>query len=98
MAKYEQLSLEERIKLDLLLKAGKSQRAVAAALGRAPSTISREVARNGRATNQYPAGYEPQRAEDRAQRRRRWDARFKLSRDAQLRAYVRQRLERGFSP
>jgi transposase, IS30 family len=95
---YAQLSFEERIKLDLMRKAGKSLRAIAAALGRSPSTISREVARNARATNQYAAGYEPQRAQDRAQRRRRWDARFKLSRDAQLRAHVRQRLEAGFSP
>src|SRR5919197_5240330 len=99
MAKtYEQLSLEERIRVNLLLKEGKSQRAIAGALGRSPSTISREVARNSRATNQYAAGYEPSRAEDRAQRRRHWDARFKLSRDPQLRAHVRQRLEAGFSP
>lgn len=99
MAKrYDQLSLEDRIKLDLMRKEGKSQRAIAAALGRSPSTISRELARNSRATNQYAAGYEAKRAEDRAQRRRRWDARFKLSRDPALRAHVRQRLEAGFSP
>lgn len=95
---YKQLSFEDRVKLDLMRKDGKSMRAIASALGRSASTISRELARNAQATKQYPAGYEPQRAEHRAQRRRRWDARFKLSRDPELRAYVRERLEAGFSP
>jgi IS30 family transposase len=99
MAKrYGQLTLEERIKLDLMRKEGKSNRAIAAALGRDPSTIGRELRRNSRATKQYPASYEPKRAEERAERRRRWDARFKLSRDLDLRAHVRGRLEAGFSP
>jgi IS30 family transposase len=95
---YTQLSFEDRVKVDLMRKEGKSMRAIATALGRSASTISRELARNSRATNQYPAGYEAQRAEARTHRRRRWDARFKLSRDPQLRAHVRQRLEAGFSP
>jgi len=99
MAKtYEQLSLADRIKLDLMFKEGKSMRVIAAALGRAPSTISRELRRNSRATNQRPAGYDPERAEHRAQRRRRWDARFKLARDPALYEHVRQRLEAGWSP
>lgn len=99
MAKgYKQLTLEERIKLDLMRKEGKSDRTIAAALGRNPSTISRELQRNSRPTKRHSAGYEPQRAEERAQRRRRWDARYKLSRDPELRAHVRGRLEAGFSP
>ena len=95
---YKQLTLEDRIKLDLMRKEGLSNRAIAAALGRDPSTIGRELRRNSKLTNQYPAGYEPKRADERAERRRRWDARYKLSRDPELRAYVRARLEVGFSP
>ena len=99
MAKgYKQLTLEERIKLDLMRKEGKRNAEIAAALGRSASTISRELRRNSRATKQQPEGYEPQRADERAERRRRWDARFKLSRDPDLRAQVRGRLEAGFSP
>jgi DNA-binding NarL/FixJ family response regulator len=41
------LSCEEREKLSRGLRAGESLRAVAARLGRAPSTISREVVANG---------------------------------------------------
>lgn len=99
MAKeYKQLTLEERIKIDLMRKEGKRNAEIAAALGRNPGTISRELRRNSRPTKQYAGGYEPQRAEERAQRRRHWDARFKLSRDPELRAHVRERLEAGFSP
>ena len=99
MAKtYKQFTLEERVRLDLMLKDGQSNAAIAKALGRSRSTIGREIGRNSRATNQYPAGYDPRRADERADRRRRWDARFKLSRDPALQAYVRERLEAGFSP
>jgi transposase, IS30 family len=41
------ISLEERIEIQLGVAAGKSFRAIAAELGRAPSTISREVAHHG---------------------------------------------------
>src|ERR1044072_133081 len=99
MAKtYKQFTLEERVRLDLMLKEGKSNGAIAVALGRNRSTIGREIRRNGQATNQYPAGYDPQRADERAARRRRWDARFKLSRNPTLRSHVRERLEAGWSP
>lgn len=99
MAKtYEQLTLDERIELYRMRKAGESIRKIAAALGRAPSTISRELARNSERTKVWSGGYEPARAEHLAQRRRRWDARFKLSRDDALRTHVRGRLESGWSP
>lgn len=41
------LSLAEREEISRGLAAGRSMRAVASALGRAPSTVSREIARNG---------------------------------------------------
>ena len=98
MAKtYKHLSLEERIELSRLHGAGRSLRSIAAALGREPSTISRELARNSEPTKAWSGGYEPVRAERLALRRRHWDARFKLSRDPALRTHVRRRLEAGWS-
>jgi IS30 family transposase len=95
---YSHLKLSERIELYRLHKAGQSMRSIAAALGRSVSTVSRELARNSESTKTWSAGYEPERAQDLTVRRRRWDARFKLARDAGLRAHVRARLETGLSP
>ena len=44
--KYEHLSYEERSTIALGLQQGMSVRAIARALGRSPSTISRESRRN----------------------------------------------------
>lgn len=99
MAKtYKQFSLTERIELYRMHREGRSMRAIAIALGRSPSTISRELERNSRKTKSWSGGYQPLRAEALRQRRRGWDARFKLARDAALRAHVRERLEAGWSP
>ena len=65
-AHYTQFTLEERCTLARLQAAGHSLRQIAAALGRAPSTVAREVTRNaGR-----PVGYAPAYAEQQAQARR----------------------------
>jgi len=99
MAKtYKQFSLSERIELYRMRKEGRSMRAIAAALGRSASTISRELERNSQPTKAWSQGYEPVRAEALRERRRRWDARFKLARDAKLRAHVRERLVAGWTP
>jgi len=99
MAKaYKQLTLTERFELDRGRSDGRSLRAIAAALGRSPSTLSRELRRNSETTKVWSGGYEPARANDLAERRRHWDARFKLSRDALLRAYVYDRLVDGWTP
>lgn len=95
---YSQLSLRERCEIGLLRREGLSKRAVAARLGRSTSTISRELERNSKLTKQWPGGYEPERAHGLAQRRRRWDARYKLARQPDLRAYVRDHLAMGRSP
>ena len=47
------LSQDERIEIADLRRAGLSIREIAAQLGRAPSTISRELRRNGRRDGQY---------------------------------------------
>ena len=95
---YQHLSLSERIELYRMHKAAYSLRAIAMALGRSASTISRELKRNSEPTKAWRDGYEPARAQAVSERRRRWDARFKLARDATLRAYVRERLLAGLSP
>jgi len=95
---YGQLSLEERVEIYRLHAGGKSQNEIASALDRAPSTISRELRRNSRPTKVWAGGYEPVRAQQLAERRRRWDGRFKLARQPDLRNRVGKRLAMGHSP
>jgi DNA-binding CsgD family transcriptional regulator len=61
------LTLAEREEISRAVVAGKSIRCVAASLGRAPSTVSREVRRNG-GLEGYRASQADQRAWDRARR------------------------------
>src|SRR6184192_1625886 len=95
---YGQLSLEERVEIYRLHASGKSQNEIASALDRAPSTISRELRRNSRPTKVWAGGYEPVRAQQLAERRRRWDGRFKLARQPDLRDCVGKSLAMGHSP
>ena len=95
---YGQLSLDERIEIYRLRASGKSMQGIALGLGRAVSTISREIRRNSLATKVWPGGYAPTRAQDLTERRRRWDGRFKLARQPDLRDLVRDRLAMGHSP
>lgn len=95
---YEQLHLLERIEIYRLYREGKSLRRIGMALGRSPSTISRELRRNAKVTKVWPGGYQPVRADWLAVRRRRWDGRFKLARQPDLCALVRDRLAMGWSP
>ena len=95
---YGQLSLKERIEIYRLHAGGKSLRSIGLQLGRSPGTISRELRRNSVATKVWPGGYDPARADELAWRRRRWDKRFKLARQPDLRDLVRDRLAMGWSP
>jgi IS30 family transposase len=95
---YDQLSLEERIEIYRLHAGGISLQKIAAALGRSPSTISRELRRNSKSTKSWPGGYKPARAHQLAERRRRWDGRFKLARQPDLQLLVRNGLAMGYSP
>jgi IS30 family transposase len=95
---YGQLSLEERVEIYRLHAGGRSQNEIASALDRAPSTISRELRRNSRPTKVWTGGYKPVRAQQLAERRRRWDGRFKLARQPDLRDCVGKSLAMGHSP
>lgn len=54
--------------------------------------------RNSRGTKVWAGGYEPVRAQLLADRRRRWDCRFKLARQPGLRNRVSKSLAMGHSP
>jgi IS30 family transposase len=95
---YGQLSLDERIEIYRLRVAGESMPAIACVLGRHVSTISRELGRNSQPSRAWAGGYEPVRAHQLAERRRRWDGRFKLARQTDLRNYVGKGLAMGHSP
>ena len=66
------LSLAEREEISRGMIAGESIRSIAKALGRAPSTVSREVQRNG-GRQQYRANQAEQAAWDRALRPKRFN-------------------------
>lgn len=95
---YRQLDLCERIEIYRLRLDGWSFRAIAASMGRAPSTVMRECKRNSRESKSWPGGYRPERADQLSKRRRQLDKRFKLARQPALRALVRDRLAMGWSP
>ena len=67
--RYKQIAIEERCEMARLRAAGSSVRQIAAGLDRAPSTVARELKRNGSRTS----GYRPVYAEQQA-RARRWSA------------------------
>jgi IS30 family transposase len=91
---YTHMSVEEREPLSLGLAQGSSLRTMATVLRRAPSTLSREYARNTPLGRSYRACTAQTLAVARARQPRR---RRKLV-DPWLWRYVRTRLARGCSP
>ena len=87
------LSLVEREEISRGLAAGLSIRAIAVALGRSPSTVSREVSRNG-GVRRYRAARADQAAWARATRPKA----CKLAANPALRAIVEEKLARRWSP
>lgn len=94
--RYRQLSLDERYQIQALLKANWSQSAIARELGRDPSTISRELSRNGGPVDTDP--YRAHRASKKAAARR--VAKGVASRKIQgeLKELVEQKLRLSWSP
>jgi len=89
---YNQLELEDRCRIARLHEAGQSVRQIAAALDRAPSSISRELKRNSGAQ----IGYAPVYAQEQTAARR-WSG-SRLETDAALRGIVLAGLSQGWSP
>ncbi len=87
------LSSAEREEISRGLRAGDPLRRIALGLGRAPSTVSREVAANG-----GPRRYRAWAAEDRAVRCARRPRRAKLARNPRLRRAVERLLLDRWSP
>jgi len=87
------LSLPEREEISRGLLAGESCRCIAARLGRSPSTVSREVAFDGRRER-----YRAWRADARARRRSRRPKPPKLLASPRLRREVERRLQLRWSP
>ena len=90
---YNQLSMDERCEIYSLHADGKSRRAIARSLGRAASTISRELTRNSGAK----VGYKVEWAEIQA-RARRCRRLYKLECSSTLRDLVLDGLAMGWSP
>jgi transposase, IS30 family len=89
------LNREERYELARLREAGLSMRAIAARMRRAPSTISRELARN---TGPRTGAYQPEQAHRLAWQRQRRPKPSRLSGHPALRGQVQQLLDRRYSP
>jgi IS30 family transposase len=90
------LSVAEREEISLGLARGEGVREIARRLGREPSTVSREITRNG-----GPDRYRAHRADAVARERARRPKTAKLAEaggDAELRAYVQARLLELWSP
>jgi IS30 family transposase len=87
------LTLAEREEISRGVVAGRSVRAMAIAMDRAPSTISREIRRNG-GSRRYRAAAADKRAWKQAHRPKL----CKLAMNSQLRQAVAAKLERNWSP
>jgi len=87
------LSLPEREEISRGIVAGHSVRLIAAALGRSPSTVSREISRNG-GRERYRATDADQAAWDRAHRPKR----CRLAQNRALARLVASKLQREWSP
>lgn len=92
---YQHLSVEEREKIQELLWQKASIRSIAIAIGRNPSSVSRELRRN------YPLEqkrYSPCLAHERALVKRKSRGRIERLKNEQVRTYVVKHLKRRWSP
>jgi transposase, IS30 family len=89
------LDREERYELARLHDAGCSMREIGRRMGRAASTISRELDRN---TDPRAGRYQPERADRLAWQRQRRPKASKLARNPVLRAEAQRLLDRRYSP
>jgi IS30 family transposase len=95
MRRYRQLTYEERIKIEVLLRQKKSIRQIARVLGRSPNTISLELKHR-----KVKGIYVPKKAQQKAYWRRYMSKRdcMKVSMDSHLVSFVRDKLVENWSP
>jgi IS30 family transposase len=93
--KYKHFSIEEREKIQRLLWRRKSIRAIAKALGRSHTSVSREIDRHNA---KQPKRYTPRKAEERAHLRRKSRGRKLRLKNEAVRTYVREKLRENWSP
>lgn len=92
---FKQLSIEEREVIQRGLWEKKSIRAIAKAIGRPPSSVSREIKRN---LPPERARYAPRLAHDRALEKRTSRGRKDRLKSDSIRTYVVEQLKAGYSP
>ena len=95
---YARLSLDERHQIAAMRKTKLSIRKIAAELGRRPSTISRELARNANGRGNYTAAAAQAKTERLARDRGRGASPAKLATNLRLRREVQKRLRKNHSP
>jgi len=95
MRPYKHFTLEERENLRLKFETGSSLTAIAAELGRSPSTISRELKRNGKKDASYNAWWACCRYLHRRKKSRKT---YRPDKDESLNEAVVHGLERHWSP
>jgi transposase, IS30 family len=93
---YRQLSLDERYQIQALVKAHWSQSEIARELGRHPSTISRELSRNGGPVDTDP--YRANRASKKAAARRVAKGIASRKIQGELKELIEQKLRLSWSP
>ena len=92
-SKYNRLTEHERHTIRVLWAQGYSKRAIAKALGRQPSTITREFKRTGKGTV-----YTPELAHHVALKKRSISRKRPRLKDSTIRAYVEEKIKRRWSP
>lgn len=95
---YSNLTLQERTQVGLLAEQGLSRSAIARQLGRSPSTICRELARNATPAGPYWAARAHERAAGRRRGARAKTRKLGLELDTPLGRWVRHELTRALSP
>ncbi|MGQ4598712.1 IS30 family transposase [Nocardia sp. R6R-6] len=92
------LSEDERIRIADRRREKAGIRTIAAELGRSPSTISREIRRNGTVGSNGQLAYRPHAAAARADARRPRPKLRKTARYPELAEFIQQRLDKRWSP
>lgn len=92
---YRHFSSDERLELAILLKKGYSLRDIADALGRSPSSVSRELQKNG-----VNGVYDPQKAKQKARTRRLYSKYqgMKIRENPVIERYIHEKMKRYWSP